>query len=90
MGIGKRLKQGAMGFSQRAMERLFADEKRAGQIAGAIGALQRGKAALDSTQRVVLNQLNFATRADFKDLGKQLSGVRRRVRDLAEKLDHLG
>ena len=43
------------------------------------------KAMAKATQR----QLNFATRQDFKDLGKQLSGLKKRLRSLDEKLTAL-
>lgn len=89
MSIRKTLKKQAMGLSQKAMEKLFADEGRAQKIAEAIGTVQRGKQAFDSTQRVVMHQLNFATKADFKDLGKQLSSLRKRVKRLDEKLSAL-
>ncbi len=89
MGIGNRLKKRALGLSQKAMERIFADEKRATQIATAIGAVQRGKQRLDSTQRVVMHQFSFATKSDFKDLGKSLGALRRRVQSLNEKLSGL-
>lgn len=84
-----KLKAEAMGLSQKAMERIFADEKRAARVAEAIGAVQRGKAAFDKGQRAVMHQLNFASRSDFKDIGKQLSGLKRRVRELESKLDRL-
>ena len=87
MGITEKIKNEAMGLSQKAMERIFADEKRAQRVAEAIGAVQRGKAAFDKTQRAVMNQLNFASRADFKEIGKQLSGLKRRIRELETKLD---
>lgn len=89
MGIRSKLKKRALGLSQKAMEKLFADEGRAQKIAEAIGTVQRGKQAFDSTQRVVLHQLSFATKADFKELGKQLGGLRRRVKALDEKLSAL-
>lgn len=89
MSIRKALKKQAMGLSQKAMEKLFADEGRAQKIAEAIGTVQRGKQAFDSTQRVVMHQLNFATKADFKDLGKQLSSLRKRIKRLDEKLSAL-
>ena len=73
MGVTDKLKAQAMGLSQKAMERLFADEKRAAKVAEVIGAAQRGKAALNHTQRQIMNQLNFASRTDFKEIGKQLS-----------------
>ncbi|MBE2249759.1 MAG: hypothetical protein IAE78_09425 [Myxococcus sp.] len=86
MGLRKQLTEKAMGLSAKAMERLFADEKRAQRIAEAIGTVQRGKAAVDKTQTVVMHQLNFATRADFKELGRSLSSLKKRVKALDEKL----
>jgi polyhydroxyalkanoate synthesis regulator phasin len=89
MGITSKLKERAMGLSQKAMERLFADEQRAQKVVEVLGKAQQAKKQVDSAQRVVLNQLNFATRQDFKDLGKQLSGLRKRLRSLEEKLSSL-
>lgn len=89
MGIRTSLKKRAMGLSSKAMEALFADEKRAAQVAQAIGTVQRGKKALDSTQRAVMHQFNFATKSDFKDLGRQLSGLKKRIKSLDEKLSRV-
>ncbi len=89
MGITKKLTQRALGLSQRAMERLFADEQRAQKLVEALGKAQQAKKSLDSTQRVVLNQLNFATKQDFKDLGRQLSSLKKRLKSLDEKLTRL-
>ena len=89
MGIRKQIKKRALGLSAQAMEKLFADERRATKVANAIGAVQRSKKNLDKTQAVVLHQLNFATRADFKDIGRSLSSLNRRVRDLEKKLGAL-
>lgn len=89
MGIGKKLKDQAMGIGQKAVERLFADEKRAQKVVEVMGKAQQAKKTIDSTQRVVMHQLNFATRQDFKDLGKQLSGLKKRLRALDEKLGAL-
>ena len=89
MGLRKKVQKQAMDLSQKAMEKLFADEKRAAKVASAIGAVQRGKAKFDETQRNVLNQLNFASKADFKELGKRFSAIKQRVRDLERKLKGL-
>jgi hypothetical protein len=89
MGIGKELKKRALGMSAKAMEKLMADEKRAMQIANAIGTVQRGKQALDKGQEELLRALNFAPKSDFKAVGKQLSSLKRRLRELDEKLDSL-
>jgi hypothetical protein len=89
MGLRKNLKSQAMGVSQKAMEKLFADEKRAMRIASAIGSVQRGKKALDRGQDELMRVLNLAPKSDFKALGKQLSGLKRRLRALDEKVSAL-
>jgi hypothetical protein len=89
MGIGKELKKRALGMSAKAMEKLMADEKRAMQIANAIGTVQRGKQALDKGQEELMRALNFAPKSDFKAVGKKLSSLKRRLRELDEKLDSL-
>ena len=89
MAFSEKLKKQVVGWSQRGMERLFADEKRAMQIANALGAVQRGKQSVDRAQTTVMRQLNFATRSDFKDIGRQLSGLKKRARSLEEKLSRL-
>jgi chromosome segregation and condensation protein ScpB len=89
MGIANTLKEQAVGISQKAIERLFADERRAQKVAEVIGKAQQAKKTLDSTQRVVMHQFNFATRQDFKELGKQLSGIKKRLRSIEEKVGSL-
>ena len=80
------LKDRAMNLSQKAMEKLMSNEKRAMQVAEAIGAAQRGKQAFDKGQDELLKALNVASKTDFKAVGKQLSALKRRLRDLEEKL----
>ncbi len=87
MGLRRDLKKRALELSQKAMERLMADEKRAMRVAEAIGTVQRGKQAFDRTQEQVMHALNVASQSDFKAIGKQLSSLKRRLRDLEEKLE---
>ncbi|WP_342374138.1 hypothetical protein NVS55_22350 [Myxococcus stipitatus] len=89
MGIRDDLKKQALEVSGKAMEKLMADEKRAMAIANAIGKVQRGKQALDRGQEELMKAFHFAPRSDFKAVGKQLSGLKRRLRELDEKLDDL-
>ena len=89
MGIKDDLKKQALNVSGKAMEKLMADDRRAMAIANAIGKAQRGKQALDRGQEELLKALNFAPRSEFKALGKQLSGLKRRLRELDEKLGAL-
>ncbi len=89
MGLTDELKKQALSLSQKAMEKLFADEQRAQKIASAIGSVQRGKQALDRGQDQLMHAFSFATRSDYKAVGKQLSSLKRRMRELDERLDEL-
>ena len=89
MGIGQDLKKQALEASQKAVEKLLADEKRAMTVAQALGSVQRGKQALDRGQEELMRALNFATRSDFKAVGKKLAGLKRRLRELDEKLEEI-
>ncbi|MHB8873724.1 MAG: hypothetical protein ACYC8T_08565 [Myxococcaceae bacterium] len=90
MGLGSKLKKEALALSQRAMERIFSNEKRAMRIAEALGTVQRGKAVIDKGQDELMHQLSIASRGDYKALGKQLSGLKRRIRELSDRLDEVG
>lgn len=89
MGLRKLLVKKAKAVSQRAVEQLFADEKRAAKIGQALGNVQRGKKALDRSQDEFLRALSFAPQSDFKIVSKQLAGLKRRLRELESKLDSL-
>ncbi|RKH01737.1 hypothetical protein D7Y13_35990 [Corallococcus praedator] len=89
MGIRDTLKKQALGLSGKAMEKLMGDEKRALAVANAIGRVQRGKQALDRGQDEVMKALHFAPKSEFKAVGKQLAGLKRRLRELDEKLEAL-
>jgi hypothetical protein len=89
MGIRQDLKKQALSVSQLAVEKLMADEKRAMTIAQALGSVQRGKQALDRGQEELMRVLSFAPRSDFKAVGKKLSGLKRRLRELDEKLEEI-
>ena len=89
MALRNELKKRALNLSQKAMEKLMADEKRAMQLVSAIGRVQKGKQAMDKAQEDVMRQLNFATKGDYKAVGKKLSSLKRRLRELDEKLEEL-
>ncbi|MCI0569619.1 MAG: hypothetical protein L0Y66_02600 [Myxococcaceae bacterium] len=89
MSVRKRLTEKALGVGQKAVERFFADEQRAMKVAAAVGKVQQGKRALEKRQEGLMRALQLATRSDFKSVGKQLSGLKRRIRELEERLDAL-
>ncbi|MET0406367.1 MAG: hypothetical protein ABW123_28365 [Cystobacter sp.] len=89
MGIRRTLTKQALEASRKAMETWVSDEQRARSLATALGSMQRGKQALDRGQEELMHTLHFATRSDFKAVGKVLSGLKRRLRELDAKLDGL-
>ncbi len=90
MGFAEKLARQALGLSQKAIEHLLSDQDRAMKVAEAIGKVQRGKAALEKGQDELLRQLNLAPKSDFKAVGKTLAGLKRRVRELNERLEEEG
>ncbi len=89
LGIRTILKNRALGLTQKALERLMADETRAGAVANAVGTVQRGKRALDRSQDEVMRALSFAPKSDLKALGKRLSLLKKRLRALDAKATRL-
>ncbi len=81
------LRAQALGMSQKAFERLMADEQRAQWVAQAMGTVQRGKKALDRGQEEFMHALQLAAKSDFAKMGKQLSALKRRTRELEERVD---
>ena len=81
------LKSRTVGMLGKAVEKVLADEKRAAHVAKAVGAVQKGKEKLDRAQQNLLKGLGVATRGDYKDVGKRISALKRRVRHLAEWLE---
>ena len=89
MGLTDAFKKQALELSQKAVEKLLADEKRAARVAEAVGQFQKGKKVFEQGQDEVLRALQFAPKADYKAIGKQLAGLKRRLRELEEKVDQL-
>ncbi len=83
------LKSKTVGMLGKAVEKVLADERRAAKVAHAVGAMQKGKEALDRAQENLLKNLGIASRTDYKEVGKRVSALKRRVRHLAEKVEKL-
>lgn len=86
MKVTKDLKKRVLAASERAVEKIFSDEKRAMRIARVVGQVQKGKQAIDQGQDLILRTLSVAPKADYKALGKSLARIKRRARDLEDKL----
>ncbi|HZH04381.1 MAG TPA: hypothetical protein VEY30_11390 [Myxococcaceae bacterium] len=86
MAGSERLSGRVKALSQAAVEKLLENPDRAKALATAMGNLQRRKQALDRRQTEWLRSLQFAPKEDYKAVGKKLAGLKRRLRDLDEKL----
>ena len=64
--MAKSLRERVAELGMKAVAKVFEDPRRAEAIAGAIGALQKAKAALDETQEKALRAAGLVTRKDFK------------------------
>ena len=89
MGVGKALKDRALEASQKALEKLLSDEKRATRLASAVGQVQHGRELVVKAGEDLLRTLDVAPKEDFKDVGRRLSGLKRRIRELDRKLESL-
>jgi hypothetical protein len=87
--VVRKLKKRVLDIPKRAMEKLLQDEKRAMQVANALGKAQRGREAFVQGHDTVLRSLQLAARSDYKAVSKQLSALKRRVRELDGKLSDL-
>ncbi len=84
------VKSRAKQLGMKAAERVMQNEKVMTAAFKAFQQAQAGKQALDRAGDGVLHALGFAARGDYKALGKRLSGLKRRLRELSVKLDELG
>lgn len=89
MNLVDTLKRQALGLGGKAMEKVFADEKRAEQIGELFMFVQRGRKAVDSAQQAALRGVGMASTGDLKATGKRLAQLRRSARKLDEKLGRL-
>ena len=64
------------------MGKLMEDPKRAERVAELVTSAQRGREALGKAQAKALNFAGLVSRADMKALGRRLSALKHRVRDL--------
>lgn len=86
MGLRGELRRQALGVAQRLLE----DERYARRLARAVGAVQRGRQALERGQEALLQSLQLTSRGDLQEVGRRLAGLKRRLRALEARLEGLG
>ena len=83
---GGLLEQGARAVS-RAAGAVLADPRGQEAMARAVGLAQRGLHTFEAVQERALHAAGLAARPDYHELRKQVARLKRKARELSEKLD---
>ena len=89
MGLVDDVKSRGAALAGQAMNKIFADEKRAEQIGELLNLFQRSRKALVGAQEKALRGMGVASSGDLKAAGKRLAALRKSARKLDEKLGTL-
>ncbi len=78
----KTIRERAVDLGMKAMGKLMEDPRRAEKVASLVSGAQRGREALGRAQTRALHLAGLVSRSDMKALGRRLSALKHRVRDL--------
>jgi hypothetical protein len=71
-----------------AAETVLSDPRGQDAIARAIGLAQRGKRRLEEAQERFMKAAGIPGRQEYQDLARQLARIKRKARELSERLEH--
>ncbi|HEX9050217.1 MAG TPA: hypothetical protein VF841_06745 [Anaeromyxobacter sp.] len=86
-GLTGWLLDGGARFVSRAAGKVMSDPRGQDAVARAVGLAQRGRRQVEELQERLMHAAGIPGRQDYQDLAKQLARIKRKTRDLAEKLD---
>jgi hypothetical protein len=86
-GLRGWLLDGGTRFVSRAAEKVMNDPRGQDAVARAVGLAQRGRRRVEELQERLMQAAGIPGRQDYQDLAKQLARIKRKARELAEKLD---
>jgi hypothetical protein len=89
-GLTGWLLDGGVRFVSRAAEKVMNDPRGQDAVARAVGLAQRGRRRVEELQERLMHAAGIPGRQDYQDLAKQLARIKRKARELAEKLDARG
>ncbi len=70
-----------------ALEGMMKDPRGQEAVARAVGIAQRGKRRVEELQGRVMEAAGIPGRQDYQDLAKQLARIKRKARELGDKVD---
>ena len=86
-GITGRLLDTGTRLVSRAAETVLKDARGQEALARAVGLAQRGRQKIEALQEQVLKATGVPVRQDYQDLAKQLARIKRKARELGQKLE---
>ena len=86
-GFPGRLLETGTRLVSRAAEKVMSDPRGQDAVARAVGLAQRGRRRVEEMQERLMRAAGIPGRQDYQDLAKQLARIKRKARELAEKLD---
>ncbi len=86
-GLRGWLVDGGARFVSRAAEKVLSDPRGQDAVARAVGLAQRGRRRMEELQERLMQAAGIPGRQDYQDLAKQLARIKRKARELTEKLD---
>ncbi len=86
-GLGGKLLETGTRLVSRAAEKVMSDPRGQDAVARAVGLAQRGRRRFEEMQERLMKAAGIPGRQDYDDLARQLARLKRKARELAEKLD---
>ncbi len=86
-GFAERLLETGTRVVAQAAEVVMKDPRGQEAVARAIGAAQRGRKRLEDAQNRLMRAAGIPGRQDYQDLAKQLARIKRKARELSQRLD---
>jgi hypothetical protein len=86
-GMGGRLLEAGTRLVVKAAEKVLSDPRGQDAVARAVGLAQRGRRRVEQVQERLMEATGIPGRQDYQELAKQLARIKRKAREVAEKLE---
>lgn len=89
-GFGERLFEAGTKLVSRAAERVMNDPRGQDAVARAVGLAQRSRRRVEQVQERLMKAAGIPGRQEYEEMAKQLARLKRKARELTEKLEARG
>jgi hypothetical protein len=86
-GFGGKLVDTGARLVTRAAEKVLSDPRGQDAVARAVGLAQRSRRRVEEMQERLMRAAGIPGRQDYQDLAKQLARLKRKAREISQKLD---